>query len=108
MVSTPPIHAYSTKNVREKMIEQAQDLIDTDAFLRIDSKKQVIHLSKLFKIYSTDFGPSIEAILEWIIDAMRPGEKRDELLNLYYLGQFTVVYLPVDYSINIIREEMTI
>ncbi|KAE9553269.1 hypothetical protein FO519_003527 [Halicephalobus sp. NKZ332] len=106
MVTTPPIRAYSSKNVMEEMHKQAQELLESDSVLRIDSKKQIIHLSRLFKVYSHDFGSTTEAVLEWIIDAMKAGQKRDNLIKIYYLGKYTISYLSVDYTLNIIRDEL--
>ena len=106
MVSTPPIRAYSSKNVIDEMHKQAQELMDSDSVLRVDCKKQIIQLSKLFKIYSTDFGPTTESVIEWIIDVMKPGLKRNNLIKIYYLGKYTVSYLPADYSLNVVREEV--
>uniref|UniRef100_A0AC34RA63 DEP domain-containing protein n=1 Tax=Panagrolaimus sp. JU765 TaxID=591449 RepID=A0AC34RA63_9BILA len=104
-VSTPPIKAYSAKTVIEDMKQTAQELIDTEAYLHVDCKKQTIQLSKMFKTYANDFGPNIDAVLEWIIDTMKAGAKRDSLIKLYYMGQYTITYLPMDYTPNFVRED---
>lgn len=89
------------------MYLNAQRHLESDAYLRIDSKKGIIHLAKLFKIYGKDFGTGIEVILEWVIDVMKPGTKRDDLIKLYYTTQYTVAYLPMDFTSNFLREENT-
>uniref|UniRef100_A0A7E5A187 DEP domain-containing protein n=1 Tax=Panagrellus redivivus TaxID=6233 RepID=A0A7E5A187_PANRE len=104
-LSTPPIRAYSSENVVNEMHEAAQQLLETDAFVRIDSKKNVIHLHRLFKIYALDFGPTTEAVLEWIIEAMNMGPKRDTLFRLWCTKQYTVSYLQMDFTLNVLREE---
>uniref|UniRef100_A0A914YQN5 DEP domain-containing protein n=1 Tax=Panagrolaimus superbus TaxID=310955 RepID=A0A914YQN5_9BILA len=92
-------------NVAEEMYLNAQRHFESDAYLRIDCKKSIICLAKLFKIYAKDFGTGNEAILEWIIDVMKPGPKREDLLKLYYAGQYTISYLPIDFTLNFIRDE---
>lgn len=87
------------------MYLNAQRHLESDAYLRIDLKKSTLYLAKLFKIYGKDFGTGNEAILEWIIDVMKPGQKREDLLKLYYAGQYTISYLPIDYTSNFIRDE---
>lgn len=79
-----------------------QTLLRGDKFLRVDMKKNVIHLGKTFKWFSDDFGGSTEKILQWILDVLDTNEsdKKHNLQKLFFTGEYSIEYIPYDWSTN--------
>ncbi|KAK6748284.1 hypothetical protein RB195_001111 [Necator americanus] len=100
--STPPIRPYNCKTVREEMRNNACDILETDNILRIDTKKKVLYLAKVFKWYANDFGGTTEKTIEWILTIMEKStsKKRIDLEEIYYGGHYELVYIQHDWAFN--------
>uniref|UniRef100_A0A8R1DK33 DEP domain-containing protein n=1 Tax=Caenorhabditis japonica TaxID=281687 RepID=A0A8R1DK33_CAEJA len=101
--TTPPIRVYNSKTIYQDLRTNARHtLIKNDKFLRVDMKKNVILLGKTFKWFSEDFGGSTEKILHWILEVLNEDEsdKKHNLEKLFFTGEYTVEYIPFDWSSN--------
>uniref|UniRef100_A0A1I7TE21 DEP domain-containing protein n=1 Tax=Caenorhabditis tropicalis TaxID=1561998 RepID=A0A1I7TE21_9PELO len=101
--TTPPLRVYQAKAIHQEMRENArQALVKGDKFLRVDIKKNVIHLGKTFKWFSDDFGGTTEKILQWILDVLDADEsdKKHSLQKMFFTGDYSVEYIPYDWSTN--------
>ncbi|EGT37133.1 hypothetical protein CAEBREN_04810 [Caenorhabditis brenneri] len=101
--TTPPLRVYHPKTIHYEMRENARlALVRSDKFLRVDVKKNVIHLGKTFKWFSDDFGGTNERILQWILDVLDNDEsdKKNNLQKLFFTGEYSVEYIPYDWSTN--------
>uniref|UniRef100_A0A8R1URQ4 DEP domain-containing protein n=1 Tax=Pristionchus pacificus TaxID=54126 RepID=A0A8R1URQ4_PRIPA len=98
-----PLRAYSVHDIRGQLKDQVSRLIGKEEWLKIESKKKTIYISKLFKWYAEDFGTSNVKILEWIINHMEDPEdsdKKKELKRIYLTGDYKIDYLNYDSSFN--------
>ncbi|PIC35109.1 hypothetical protein B9Z55_014564 [Caenorhabditis nigoni] len=101
--TTPPLRVYHSKTIHQEMRENARTaLLKGDKFLRVDMKKNVIHLGKTFKWFSDDFGGTIEKTLQWILDVIETddSDKKNNLQKLFFTGEYSVEYIPYDWSTN--------
>uniref|UniRef100_A0A0N5ASV5 Glutaredoxin domain-containing protein n=1 Tax=Syphacia muris TaxID=451379 RepID=A0A0N5ASV5_9BILA len=92
--STNPIRVYSTK-------QAAQEALESDEFLMIDNVKKTVALSAIFDWYAIDFGLTQDNTVKWIIQNMKDGVKRDNLIRLYEAKGYKVDYLDFDWTPNI-------
>ncbi|CAP22875.2 Protein CBG01762 [Caenorhabditis briggsae] len=101
--TTPPLRVYHSNTIHQEMRENARTaLLKGDKFLRVDMKKNVIHLGKTFKWFSDDFGGTIEKTLQWILDVIDTdvSDKKNNLQKLFFTGEYSVEYIPYDWSTN--------
>lgn len=121
--TTPPVRLYNSKvksvelflivtetlqTIHQDLRANArQSLLNGEKFLRIDTKKNVIHLGKTFKWFSEDFGGSTEKILQWILDVLdgEESDKKHNLQKLFFTGEYSIEYIPFDWSTNGRMEE---
>ncbi|CAJ0574542.1 unnamed protein product, partial [Mesorhabditis spiculigera] len=99
---SPPLRAYSTANIREELLVQARLCLESDDYLRLEGKKNVIYLSKIFKWNAEDFGNTPEKIMEWIAEALQgcESEKAKTVIKRFYTGEYTVDYIHYDWTFN--------
>ncbi|CAI5449896.1 unnamed protein product [Caenorhabditis angaria] len=101
--TTPLLRLYNTKTIYQELrLNAKQTLLRGDKYLRIDTKKNIIHLGKTFKWYSEDFGGTTEKILQWILDIISDDEsdKKHNLQKLFFTGDYSVEYIAYDWSTN--------
>ncbi|CAI4227808.1 unnamed protein product [Auanema sp. JU1783] len=100
--STPPIRTYTSRGVRKEMEDNARIYLLNDNALKIDAKKNMIYLTKIFKWYADDFGSTHEKIISWILQLFEGVEcpKIKALQTMFYTGDYTVDYLSYDWTFN--------
>ncbi|CAD6190671.1 unnamed protein product [Caenorhabditis auriculariae] len=100
--STPPIRVYNCKTIRAELKENAKEVLLNDEFMKLDTKKNVVHLLKTFKWYSDDFGGTPEKTIQWILEVLEDdeSEKKKTLQKMFFTGDYSVEYLPYDWSPN--------
>ncbi|CAB3406672.1 unnamed protein product [Caenorhabditis bovis] len=101
--TTPPLRVYSSKNIYRELRDNAKStLLFGDKYLRVDIKKNVIHLGKTFKWYCEDFGGTKEKMIQWILEILDDddSDKKHNLERLYFTGDYSVEYIPFDWSTN--------
>ncbi|KAI1733164.1 hypothetical protein Ddc_02077 [Ditylenchus destructor] len=101
--SCPPIRAYSTQGVYAEMKLNAKKTLMCDEFLRIDRKKSIIAVTKIFRWYSRDFAVNQEDVIQWIVDLFPDKvECKRPLIDMFYEGKYTISHLPANIESNMI------
>ncbi|KAH7731084.1 Protein Y45F10A.7 d [Aphelenchoides avenae] len=102
--SSPPLKMYSAEMIHEELLASGQRLLCSDEYLRLDTKKGSISVSKIFKIYAEDFGETPEEVIEWIISTLQTGDLKNALKMLYDSGDFSLHFIPLDLTTNMLRD----
>uniref|UniRef100_A0A1I8AN30 DUF547 domain-containing protein n=1 Tax=Steinernema glaseri TaxID=37863 RepID=A0A1I8AN30_9BILA len=105
---TCPIYTYDAQDPVAYMEMNTKAILKTDKMIKIDPRKNVIMLSKIFKWYGSDFGEDIEEVLDWIYEKIDDKEKKRLFLQVYTSGKYTIEYLHYDWSINFEQEKQEI
>ncbi|CAJ0601325.1 unnamed protein product [Cylicocyclus nassatus] len=100
--STPPIRAYTCNFVYDELRDNACKALESNHFLRFDTKNRVIYLGKILKWYEIDMGRSTEMVLEYILDLMsRTNSKKKRMLEDWLCdGNVKVDYMTHDWMFN--------
>ncbi|PWA86986.1 glutaredoxin-related protein [Artemisia annua] len=96
--SSPPVRFFTPHGVESELRFAAREFLQRDG-IQVDLAKRTVHLTRIFKWFSVDFGQEKE-ILKWIIgylDATKAG-----LLSHLSSdrGAVHIVYQDYDWSIN--------
>ncbi|XP_076892659.1 uncharacterized protein LOC143544432 [Bidens hawaiensis] len=96
--SSPPVRFFTSQGVESELRFAAREFLQRDG-IQIDLAKRTVHLTRIFKWFSADFGSEKE-ILKWItgfLDASNAG-----LLSHLSSdgGAMHIVYQDYDWSIN--------
>ncbi|KVH95709.1 DEP domain-containing protein [Cynara cardunculus var. scolymus] len=96
--SSPPVRFFTPQAVESELRFSAREFLQNDG-IQVDLAKRTVHLTRIFKWFSVDFGQEKE-ILKWIIgylDATKAG------LLSHLLGDggaVHIVYQNYDWSLN--------
>ncbi|KAI3728478.1 hypothetical protein L6452_17115 [Arctium lappa] len=96
--SSPPVRFFTPQGIESELRFSAREFLQKDG-IQVDLAKRTVHLTRIFKWYSVDFGQEKE-ILKWIIgylDATKAG------LLSHLLGDggaVHIVYQNYDWSLN--------
>ncbi|KAK0398661.1 hypothetical protein QR680_002699 [Steinernema hermaphroditum] len=102
---TCPIYTYDAQDPVAYIEMNTKAMLKTDKMIKIDPRKNVIMLSKIFKWYGSDFGEDLEEVLDWIYEKLDDKEKKKLFLQVYSSGKYTVEYLHYDWTINFEQEK---
>ncbi|KAJ0560240.1 putative DEP domain, glutaredoxin, Thioredoxin-like superfamily [Helianthus annuus] len=96
--SSPPVRFFSPHGIESELRFAAREFLQRDG-IQIDLAKRTVHLTRIFKWFSADFGQEKE-ILKWItgyLDASKAG-----LLSHLSSdgGAVHIVYQDYDWSVN--------
>ncbi|KAJ0780005.1 putative DEP domain, glutaredoxin, Thioredoxin-like superfamily [Helianthus annuus] len=96
--SSPPVRFFSPQGIESELRFAAREFLQRDG-IQIDLAKRTVHLTRIFKWFSADFGQEKE-ILKWItgyLDASKAG-----LLSHLSSdgGAVHIVYQDYDWSVN--------
>ncbi|KAK9076251.1 hypothetical protein SSX86_004584 [Deinandra increscens subsp. villosa] len=96
--SSPPIRFFTPQGIESELRFAAREFLQRDG-IQVDLAKRTVHLTRIFKWFSADFGQEKE-ILKWItgyLDATKAG-----LLSHLSSdgGAVHIVYQDYDWSIN--------
>ncbi|WKY04359.1 hypothetical protein Q1695_005397 [Nippostrongylus brasiliensis] len=100
--STSFIRPYTCKNVRQELRQNAWDALETDDFVKVDMKRNVVHLNKIFKWYAKDFGGTEAKVIDWILSTLSDSnsEKKTDLGRIHHLRLLEIEYIPYDWTFN--------
>jgi len=97
--SCPPIAVYS-----EDQAERDRQLdIATQAFLEgvfVNPERKTLHLSLLFKWYSSDFGSTAQEVTNWIIEHASPSKAQEIRAFIATNADYKVVWEAYDFALN--------
>ncbi|KAJ9549261.1 hypothetical protein OSB04_021804 [Centaurea solstitialis] len=96
--SSPPVRFFTPQGIESELRFSAREFLQNDG-IQVDLAKRTVHLTRIFKWFSVDFGQEKE-ILKWLIgylDATKAG------LLSHLLGDggaVHIVYQNYDWSLN--------
>lgn len=96
----PPIKTYTPQDIDSQLRTAAQAFLENDDGCVVDSVKQEVRLSQIFKWYKADFGGTDEKLLRWVLDHMGDSPKKTSLQGVLSAGKTKVSFLPYDWSSN--------
>ncbi|KAG0714129.1 hypothetical protein GWK47_014715 [Chionoecetes opilio] len=98
--SCPPIKTFSGKNINEELRIATEAYLETDEALLLDENQGVIHLSSLLKWYSSDFGDTVDDVVQWVLHNVVQPKKKATLQNILDTKKYKVRYIPYDWGSN--------
>ncbi|VDL73197.1 unnamed protein product [Nippostrongylus brasiliensis] len=100
--STTFIRPYTCENVRQELRQNACDALETDDFIKVDIKRNVVHLNKIFKWYAKDFGGTEAKVIDWILSTLSDSssQKKTDLERIHHLRLLEIEYIPYDWTFN--------
>uniref|UniRef100_A0A3B5KTJ5 Uncharacterized protein n=1 Tax=Xiphophorus couchianus TaxID=32473 RepID=A0A3B5KTJ5_9TELE len=96
----PPIKTYTPQDIDSQLLIAAEAFLENDDACMVDSGKNEVRLSQIFKWYKTDFGGTDEKLLKWVLDHMGDSPKKTSLQDVLSAGKTKVSFLPYDWSSN--------
>ncbi|XP_047225605.1 uncharacterized protein zgc:152951 isoform X1 [Girardinichthys multiradiatus] len=96
----PPIKTYTPQGIDSQLLTAAEAFLENDDACIVDSGKNEVHLSQIFKWYKADFGGTDEKLLKWVLDHMSDSPKKTSLQDVLSAGKTKVSFLPYDWSSN--------
>ncbi|XP_043986747.1 uncharacterized protein zgc:152951 isoform X3 [Gambusia affinis] len=96
----PPIKTYTPQDIDNQLLTAAEAFLENDDACMVDSGKNEVRLSQIFKWYKTDFGGTDEKLLKWVLDHMGDSPKKTSLQDVLSAGKTKVSFLPYDWSSN--------
>uniref|UniRef100_A0A3Q0QS32 Zgc:152951 n=1 Tax=Amphilophus citrinellus TaxID=61819 RepID=A0A3Q0QS32_AMPCI len=96
----PPIKTYTPQDIDSQLRTAAEAFLENDDGCVVDSVKQEVRLSQIFKWYKADFGGTDEKLLRWVLDHMGDSPKKTSLQGVLSAGKTKVSFLPYDWSSN--------
>jgi len=82
--SCPPIKTFTASDVDNELKLATESYLENDDAIIIESERDLVHLSMLFKWYHSDFGANKAGILQWIHDQFpENAEKLKQLDGLF-------------------------
>ncbi|XP_038132337.1 uncharacterized protein zgc:152951 isoform X2 [Cyprinodon tularosa] len=96
----PPIKTYTPQDIDTQLLTAAEAFLENDDACMVDSDKNEVHLSQIFKWYKADFGGTDEKLLKWVLDHMGDSPKKTSLQDVLSTGKTKVSFLPYDWSSN--------
>uniref|UniRef100_A0A3Q2CS90 Zgc:152951 n=1 Tax=Cyprinodon variegatus TaxID=28743 RepID=A0A3Q2CS90_CYPVA len=96
----PPIKTYTPQDIDTQLLTAAEAFLENDDACMVDSDKNEVRLSQIFKWYKADFGGTDEKLLKWVLDHMGDSPKKTSLQDVLSTGKTKVSFLPYDWSSN--------
>uniref|UniRef100_A0A3B3V4Q6 Zgc:152951 n=1 Tax=Poecilia latipinna TaxID=48699 RepID=A0A3B3V4Q6_9TELE len=97
----PPIKTYTPQDIDSQLLTAAEAFLENDDACMVDSGKNEVCLSQIFKWYKADFGGTDEKVhLNWVLDHMGDSPKKTSLQDVLSAGKTKVSFLPYDWSSN--------
>ncbi|XP_008401827.1 uncharacterized protein LOC103461279 isoform X2 [Poecilia reticulata] len=96
----PPIKTYTPQDIDSQLLTAAEAFLENDDACMVDSGKNEVRLSQIFKWYKADFGGTDEKLLKWVLDHMGDSPKKTSLQDVLSAGKTKVSFLPYDWSSN--------
>uniref|UniRef100_A0A3Q2P731 Zgc:152951 n=1 Tax=Fundulus heteroclitus TaxID=8078 RepID=A0A3Q2P731_FUNHE len=96
----PPIKTYTPQDIDSQLLTAAEAFLENDDACTVDSGKNEVRLSQIFKWYKADFGGTDEKLLKWVLDHMGDSPKKTSLQDVLSAGKTKVSFLPYDWSSN--------
>ncbi|XP_007557200.1 uncharacterized protein LOC103141471 isoform X1 [Poecilia formosa] len=96
----PPIKTYTPQDIDSQLLTAAEAFLENDDACMVDSGKNEVCLSQIFKWYKADFGGTDEKLLKWVLDHMGDSPKKTSLQDVLSAGKTKVSFLPYDWSSN--------
>ena len=95
--SCPPIEVFTPENLEKELTVSGQTFLNAGG-VKIDKKRNRVSLSRIFKWYGNDFGPTLAERLRFIAPYLYDQKERGYLLNNAQNG--TVEYQDYDWRLN--------
>lgn len=96
----PPIKTYTPQDIDSQLRTAAEAFLENDDACVVDSGKNEVRLSQIFKWYKADFGGTDEKLLNWVLEHMGDSPKKTSLQDVVFSGKTKVSYLPYDWTSN--------
>ncbi|MPC37015.1 hypothetical protein E2C01_030488 [Portunus trituberculatus] len=80
--SCPPIKTFSSSNVNEELRIATEAYLESDEALQVDEDQGIIRLSSLLKWYSSDFGETLDEVLQWVLQNVAYPKKKAALQSV--------------------------
>ena len=74
--------------------------METDEALQVDEDQSIIHLSSLLKWYSSDFGVTLDDVLQWVLQNVVQPKKKAALQSVVDTKKYKVTYITYDWGSN--------
>lgn len=94
------LSSFLLKNINEELRIATEAYLETDEALQVDEEQGIIHLSSLLKWYSSDFGKTVDDVLQWVLQNVIHPEKKAALKRIVGTKQYKVRYIPYDWGSN--------
>lgn len=98
--SCPPIKTFSSKNINEELRIATEAYLESDEALQVDEDQGIIRLSSLLKWYSSDFGETLDEVLQWVLQNVAHPKKKAALQNVVGVKKYKVRYITYDWGSN--------
>ncbi|XP_063865444.1 uncharacterized protein LOC135103337 isoform X2 [Scylla paramamosain] len=98
--SCPPIKTFSSKNINEELRIATEAYLESDEALQVDEDQSIIRLSSLLKWYSSDFGESLDEVLQWVLQNAAHPKKKVALQSVINVKKYKVRYITYDWGSN--------
>ena len=100
-VSCPPVKKFSVNDLEEELRIVALSFCEQDLNIRVSLKKNVVHLSSIFKWYRHDFAQSTSGLPKALLKYLR-GEKKEALRKMLNgKNEIKVKFNDYDWSSNV-------
>ncbi|CAM0956760.1 unnamed protein product [Alopecurus aequalis] len=97
--SSPTVRFYSTQGVEPELRHAAREFL-LDGGVEIDLETRTVHLTRIIKWYSADFGQDRD-ILRWILNYLDPTKAGLLTHLLNDGGPISIAYQDYDWSLNV-------
>lgn len=98
--SCPPIKTFSSKNINEELRIATEAYLESDEALQVDEDQGIVRLSSLLKWYSSDFGETLDEVLQWVLQNVAHPKKKAALQNVVGVKKYKVRYITYDWGSN--------
>ncbi|XP_045104808.1 uncharacterized protein LOC123500167 isoform X2 [Portunus trituberculatus] len=98
--SCPPIKTFSSSNVNEELRIATEAYLESDEALQVDEDQGIIRLSSLLKWYSSDFGETLDEVLQWVLQNVAYPKKKAALQSVVDVKKYKVRYITYDWGSN--------
>lgn len=96
--SSPTVRFFSPHRVVDELRGAARDFFENDR-IEVDLEKRTVHLARMFKWFSGDFGQEKE-VLKWLLDYLQPNKAGLVTHLLSDNGSVNISYQNFDWSLN--------
>lgn len=74
--------------------------MESDEALQVDEDQGIIRLSSLLKWYSSDFGETLDEVLQWVLHNVAHLKKKTALQSILDVKKYKVRYITYDWGSN--------